>query len=99
MGPAGRAVALGEEFEIRLPANQTTGYRWELGNPPDESIVRLLNSRYEAEPTDVVGSGGITVFTFEGVGAGRTSIKLVYVRPWEKGVAPAREATYAIVVE
>ena len=95
--PASMTVTAGEEFDIRLPANPTTGFRWQVGSL-DENIVRLVDSRYERTAPDPLGAGGTTVFTFVGVEKGRGNISLVYVRPWEKGVAPARTADYSVDV-
>lgn len=95
--PASMTVATGEEFDIRLPANPTTGFRWQVGSL-DDAIVRLVDSRYEPTAPDPLGAGGTTIFTFVGVAPGRGDIQLVYVRPWEKGVAPARTADYAVDV-
>lgn len=95
--PASETVAAGEEFDIRLPANPTTGYRWQVGSI-DERVVRLVDTRYERTAPDPLGAGGTDIFTFVGVAKGRGNIQLVYVRPWEKGVAPARTAAYSVEV-
>lgn len=95
--PASKTVSAGEEFDVRLPANPSTGFRWQVGSI-DDKVVRLVDTRYEATGTGQVGGGGTDIFTFVGVGKGRGSIKLVYVRPWEKGVAPARTADYSVDV-
>lgn len=94
--PAGMTVTAGEEFDIRLPADPGTGFRWQVGGLNDK-IVRLVDTRYE--PSDPQpGAGGTDIFTFVGVSKGRSVVKLVYVRPWEKGVAPARTAVYSVDV-
>ncbi len=95
--PASMTVAAGEEFDIRLPANPSTGYRWQIG-VLDERVVRLVDSRYEPGATDRVGAGGTDVFSFVGVAKGRGRINLVYVRPWETAVAPAKTAEYSVDV-
>jgi predicted secreted protein len=45
-----------------------------------------------------VGQGGVETWRFEAVAPGRTQIELVYVRPWESDVAPARWAIYSVEV-
>ena len=95
--PASMTVAVGEEFEVRLPANPTTGFRWQVGTI-DDKVVRLVDSRYEATSPAPLGAGGTAVFSFVGVAKGRGNIKLVYLRPWEKGVAPARTSEYSVDV-
>lgn len=104
--PAARRLAVGEEFDIRLPSNPSTGYQWQVA-AIDEKVVRLVDTRWEPKldgetdgtsPNEVVGSGGTSVLTFVGAAAGRGAIRLVYVRPWEKGIAPARRADYTVEV-
>lgn len=95
--PASKTVVAGEEFDIRLPANPTTGFRWQVG-AIDDQIVRLVDTRYEPTSPAPLGAGGTDVFTFVGVNTGRGTVELVYVRPWEKGVAPARTASYSVDV-
>ena len=106
--PAARRLAVGEEFDIRLPSNPSTGYQWQVA-ALDEKVVRLVDTRWEPQvggeevadgspPARAVGVGGTSVLTFVGVADGRGVIRLVYVRPWEKGIAPARRADYAVEV-
>lgn len=109
-GPAAYVAAPGERFDIRLEANPSTGYQWEIGTPLDDKIVRLVGSDFQRGPTaspsasaadgaaPLVGQGGIETWRFEAVAHGRTTIELIYRRPWEKDVAPARRAVYAVEV-
>ena len=91
-------LAVGETATIRLDANPTTGYQWEPASAPDESVIRVVSDRYEAEATEVVGSGGTQEIVIEGTGAGTTTFELRYVRPWEDGGTPAETATFEITV-
>lgn len=91
-------VSAGGEFTLTLTSNITTGYHWELAEPLDETIVKLVDSQYEAPKTNVVGAGGQEVWTFRGVGQGQTTINLKYVRPWEKDVPPEKTASYTLTV-
>jgi len=95
--PAAIVVAEGDEFDVRLPANPGTGFRWQVGHL-DERVVRLVDTRYEPDDPQPLGAGGTTIFSFVGVAKGRGRIELVYVRSWEKGVAPARTADYSVEV-
>ena len=86
-----REVVLGEAFEIVLEANATTGYSWELIEI-DDDVVQLAESEYIADPNSerLVGKVGKTVFHFQAVGRGETTLKWVRRRPWEKDVGPMR---------
>ena len=83
------ALQQGETFEIILEANATTGFSWDIAEI-DEDIVQFLESEYVADSNaeQLPGKGGKTIFRFQAVGSGETTLKLVYQRPWEKDVEP-----------
>jgi inhibitor of cysteine peptidase len=91
-------VITGQEFSITLASNATTGYHWELASPLDEAMVQLVATEYKTPETRLVGVGGQEIWTFRAVGRGQTVIKLKYVRPWEKDVAPVKTASYMVIV-
>jgi len=72
-----------EQFMIALPANRTTGYSWQLAEPLNDTVVRLMSDSYWVPMAPRPGEGGEQRLTFRGMGAGQATIKLVYVRPWE----------------
>jgi inhibitor of cysteine peptidase len=90
---------IGEKFKIALDSNQTTGYQWELSEPLDESVVKLVGSEYISDKPITAGSGGVEVWTFEAVGEGETEISMAYVRSWEKDVEPAQSKTFKVAVK
>ena len=96
--PSARTIAAGEEFDLRLPSNPSTGYRWQVKRPMPDRVVKLVDTRYEAPTGSALGAAGVEIFTFVGSAPGRATLELIYVRPWEKGIAPARSASYAIEV-
>ncbi len=90
------------ELKVALAANPTTGYTWEVSGAPDPAVLEQMGEAvYEASPTDtmVVGSGGVMTFEFQAVGAGTTTLELVYRRPWEDGVDPIETVTIDVTVE
>jgi len=92
-----RVVNEGEAFELTLEANATTGYTWEVADIA-EDIVQLTGSEYipDPNPERLCGVGGKSVFRFQAMGKGRTTLKLVYHRPWEKDVEPLE--TYIVEI-
>jgi inhibitor of cysteine peptidase len=92
------SVAAGQNFNITLASNPTTGYHWELAAPLDEAVVKLVASEYKSPDTRMLGAGGQEIWTFRAVGRGQTVVQLKYVRPWEKDVAPIKTATYEVLV-
>jgi inhibitor of cysteine peptidase len=93
-------VTLGQEFNISLEANPTTGYTWEANY--DAHFLKLKETRFEAlspkepESTPPPGSPGKAVFTFIPIKTGQTTIKMIYQRPWEK--SPAQAETFTVII-
>lgn len=92
-------VQAGKEFTITLQSNRSTGYQWKLAKPLDKAVVKMMSSQYILPSKPIPGAGGEEVWVFKAVARGETQIHMEYVRPWEKGQAPARTATYSIVVK
>ena len=91
-------VTTGREFSVTLASNPTTGYKWDLAKPLDDKLIKLVTSEYVRPDTKLIGAGGKEVWTFKGVGEGKTEIDLKYVRPWEKDVEPVRKTNFVVVV-
>jgi inhibitor of cysteine peptidase len=89
-------LRVGETVAIRLPENASTGYRWSLGDH-DGDVVKLVSSE-PVYPSGAVGSGGEMVFTFEATHPGKTPIRLVEGRAWEKG-SEAKRFEVEIIVD
>jgi inhibitor of cysteine peptidase len=82
-------VPRGEELEIVLPANRTTGFRWRLESGA-EPVLAGEGDHYEA-PSDVVpGRGGTHRWRFRAEHAGRGTLNLELHRSWVATGAPAR---------
>ena len=95
---AGREVVLaaGGALEVRIKAQPSTGFRWVVGHV--DAAVLAPQGEAVFEPTvrpssgpALVGAPQTEVLRFRAMAAGRTDLALVYVRPWEKGVPPARQ--------
>lgn len=80
-----RELEVGENFEIRLPENPTTGYTWAAVKIP-EGLLRSESESFEAETADprIVGRGGTKVMVFKALRAGSGELELRLRRPWEK---------------
>ena len=81
---------------VELESNPSTGYSWAVRG--DSAPLKLLSSDYkQSDQSGKVGAPGVQQFRFEAGTLGTSSLKLIYRRPWEKDVAPAK--TFALVVK
>jgi predicted secreted protein len=87
-------VRLGDKFEIDLPSNRTTGHDWEANY--DKLLIQLSTSNYK-RASHKTGGGGTQSFIFIPCKKGRTLIRMLYKRPWEK--INAKEVLYEVSIE
>lgn len=78
-------VRHGQIFQVILPENPTTGYRWTLVEPAP-SEVTLVRQEYAAKSHDssLIGAGGLRTMTFQAAGEGTIYLVLLLKRPWDK---------------
>lgn len=91
-------VNSGEEFNIPLESNKTTGYGWELAKPLDKDFLIFIDTKYISDYSGLPGRGGNEVWLFKALKAGKTTIYFKYVRPWEIDKPPVNEQTFEIVI-
>ncbi|NPV63207.1 MAG: hypothetical protein HPY61_11375 [Methanotrichaceae archaeon] len=84
-----------EPFTIRLRANPTTGYQWYADY--DYYLLSLEAEDFERGSSAALGASGTYVLAFKPLRPGKTTISLVYRRPWENIVADTR--TYLVDIE
>lgn len=90
-------VSVGDTLGLGLPSNPSTGYTWEVAEI-DEKLLHQVGEIEFAPESDLLGAPGTQLLRFEAVGAGQTTLTLIYHRPWEKGMEPAREFSVQVVV-
>ena len=98
----GRTLHLdrGDTFTVTLVSNPTTGYQWQFGTPPyDETVMILRGDKYIRPQEELCGAPGKRSLTFLAEGSGRTGLRLIYVRPWEKNRPPAQEFNLMVIVK
>lgn len=97
MADAGKTfkTATGGTLNLDLKGNYTTGYSWNIVSC-DDKILKLDESPYTPDSTQLAGAGGVQHYKFSIVGAGQTELKITYNRVWEKDVAPAETFTLKI---
>lgn len=91
-------VNAGETFELVLPSNSSTGYRWNIIPELDENVVQFVEQNYISGQPVIPGSGGVDVWTFRAIGAGDTTVVLGFYPPGNPN-EPEEVVTFSVHVE
>lgn len=94
-----RVLDVGDEFELRLDANGTTGCTWQVTDL-DWSVVELLSIEYTegTNPEQLLGAGGQAVLRFRALAQGHTFVQLAYGHAWEMDKATYDQRTVDVTV-
>jgi len=98
---SGREVSIqtGQVFLIELPSNHSTGFSWSDRSEPGQVLTLVGPAGYmEDTKAGMVGVTGKETWQFRATQAGQQTLQLVYSRPWEKDIAPAKTVTFNVVV-
>lgn len=88
---------VGKTFDVTLKSNPTTGYQWQVVQINDKVLEQVGTPQYTPNSNSaIVGAGGEETFTFRPLQSGKTTLKLAYSRPWEKGQKPGK--TYSMTI-
>ena len=95
----GRAVSVkkDEPIQIVLEGNPTTGLTW-LGDDLDPKVDALVGTPTYAPSSDAAGAGGKFTFNFTALARGQTNMRIIYIRPSERGLDPAKTLAIMITV-
>lgn len=93
-------VKPGQALAVRLESNPTTGYSWGIAECDPAVLKSRGDAQFESSKPgqQVVGAGGWETLRFDAQTSGKTNLKLVYRRPWEKNVDPIQTFTVEVVV-
>lgn len=91
-------VEAGQDFQVVLDANPSTGYDWTVAEKPDPNIVEQAGEEAVQPPEGQTMTGAPIkeIWKFKAVAAGKTDIVFENARSWEKDVPPA--ATHNVAV-
>ena len=76
-------LEVGEELELNLPENPSTGYRWEIQGADDPRLL-LQHTEFQAGPGKAIGHEGLRSWIFKAKKAGEVKLRLNHWRPWLK---------------
>jgi inhibitor of cysteine peptidase len=73
-------IQVGGTIVLKLEANPSTGYSWEMNDPdPEQSLLAQVGEPvFKADNPDAAGAGGIETFTFNAADPGEMTVSLVY---------------------
>jgi inhibitor of cysteine peptidase len=88
----------GQTLTIKLEANPTTGYTWEMVETEGAVLRQVGDPEFEAD-SDLLGAPGTQTLSFEAAEAGQMELRLVYHRPWETDVEPLETFSVQVIVK
>jgi len=88
---------VGDEINIALDANPTTGYGWSV-EKSDGTLLTLKQSNFSAS-SSAVGSGGTQTLTFVAESAGTANLQLKYWRSFEGDKSIVRRFAVTIQIQ
>lgn len=82
---------------VKLPETPSTGYMWEVKSMDSKVLTKDDNYYFISEnKSNAIGAEGTRIIKFKGESAGTTTLKLVCLRPWERGGETIYSASYQI---
>jgi len=93
-------LSKGQELQVKLPSNPTTGYSWGLTENADQILSTSGKSFFTQDTSGEgqVGVGGIETWVFDAAEPGETTLRFEYRQPFEKGALPVKVIRYQIKV-
>jgi inhibitor of cysteine peptidase len=90
------SLDVGDQLEVSLEANPTTGYSWELAPIPEG--LELVSNEFEEPGGSLVGAPGTQLFVFDAVGAGSGTLRFEYVRVFEDPEVAEQVVEYVVTI-
>jgi inhibitor of cysteine peptidase len=89
-------VKVGGEINVDLDGNPSTGYTWETKDLDAGLLQQVGETAFKSSNPGLIGAGGTLTLTFKALKPGKTTLTLIYHRPWEKNVAP--QSTFLVTL-
>jgi predicted secreted protein len=93
------SLKVGAVLEVRLKSNFTKGYSWITASVANPVLMTQGKAPYEELVAgNNVGAGGIEVWRFKAVKAGRQALRFQSCGPSEKSALAAKIVTFTVTV-
>lgn len=89
-------ICVGDELEVVLPGNPTTGYVWELSSL-NSTVLRVEKPDFVASDK-AFGSGGMEIIKFHGIAGGIGLVRLIFHRPFERNMPPLKTFEVTVII-
>ena len=90
-------ICVGDELEVVLPGNPTTGYVWEVSSL-DSHVLRLEKADFFADDK-AIGAGGMEIIKFHAIAAGTSPLKLIFHRTFEQNIPPLKTFEVTVLIK
>jgi inhibitor of cysteine peptidase len=90
-------VGVGQEIQVQLAGNPTTGYTWSLTGL-DENFLQQQGEPDYKRDSDLIGAGGVYTFHFKALQAGQTSLTMAYARSFEPDIPPIQVFKITVMI-
>ncbi len=91
------SLDVGDQLEVELESNPSTGYSWEPAPLPDG--LQLISSDFEEPGGSLVGASGTQVFVFDVVSPGSGILRFEYVRVFDDPVVAEKIVEYVLTID
>jgi inhibitor of cysteine peptidase len=99
-------LAQGSILQVALNSNPTTGFKWELIQISDSTVLEKVSDKFETPmikqkegSPPIVGAGGKEFWQFKALKKGTAAISMEYSRPWEGGEKGVNKFNLTVVVQ
>lgn len=100
MQDSGKTIEVnnGEEVNIIIESNPTTGYIWDVESI-DTAILQQVGDPIYTSDSKLLGGGGAETYKFKAIATGQTTVSLIHHRSWEADVLPIDTFKVTIIVK
>jgi inhibitor of cysteine peptidase len=92
------SLKVGDTLEIQIPTIPTAGFEWQAQDL-DTTILQQEGSAVYTEDASPNSAGGIVTLRFTAVGAGNTTLNLLYVNSSVSGDLSLSKNSFSVTVE
>jgi predicted secreted protein len=91
-------IGPGDTLVVQLKSNPSTGYNWVVADS-DQSLMKLTGDSGKPGDNNLPGEPGTQSMRFQAVGSGIATIRLNYLRPFEKDKEPAQKFELTVEIK